>query len=64
MTKKKAISWSIFYTLIAAALFLSVIYGTSISKGYRTTEFALIAAIVISVIDLYWIRKAFKHIFN
>lgn len=61
---KNAIFWAIFYTIIAAALFICVIYGSSTSQGYKTAQLALIGAIIISVVAIYWIRKAFKHIFS
>lgn len=61
---KKAIFWAIFYTIIAATLFICVIYGSSTPVGYKTSQLALIGAIIVSGVAIYWIRKAFKHIFS
>lgn len=61
---KNSIFWAIFYTIIAATLFICVIFGNpSTSSGYKTAEYALIAAIVVSILAIYWVRKAIKHIF-
>jgi hypothetical protein len=61
---RNAIFWAIFYTIIAATLFICVIYGSSTSSGYKTSQLALIGAIIMSGVALYWIRKAVKHIFS
>jgi hypothetical protein len=61
---KNSIFWAIFCTIIAITLFICVIYGGSTAKGYKTSQYALIGAIVMSIVAIYWIRKAVKHIFS
>jgi len=63
MTKKKQSKktsptyYSIFYTLVAMALF-----GTSFGMDYPESAYFLIGAIIIAACAVYWIRKALKKI--
>jgi hypothetical protein len=61
---KKAIFWAIFYTVIAIALFICIIYWPLTSVEYKTSQFLIVVAVVDSGFAIYWINKAVKHIFS
>ncbi len=57
---RDSLFWSIFYTIIAATLYICVIFDP-IPNGYKTTEYALGIAIIISLVDIYYIRRTIKR---